>query len=146
MPTAVLFPLDWHNIDHVVLDFGGVLYEIDHHRTAEAFAELGLRDFYLEFRHGSQSEIFDRLERGEITETAFVEHLLRRCRPGTTETQVRNAWNALTQRLEFLGQRGDCSALYRTILKENQNDYSSSCLFAKINITGKNKSHITKDM
>jgi len=95
MPSAVLFPLDWHNIDHVVLDFGGVLYEIDHQRTADAFAELGLRDFYLEFRHGSQSEIFDRLERGEINEKAFVEHLIRRCNPGTTETQVRAAWNAL---------------------------------------------------
>lgn len=95
MPSAVLFPLDWHNIDHVVLDFGGVLYEIDHQRTADAFAELGLRDFYLEFRHGSQSEVFDRLERGEITEKAFVEHLLRRCNTGTTEAQVRDAWNAL---------------------------------------------------
>jgi len=95
MPSAVLFPLDWHSIDHVVLDFGGVLYEIDHHKTADAFAQLGLNDFYLEFRHGNQAEVFDRLERGEISEEAFLDQMARRCHPGTTVEQVRSAWNAL---------------------------------------------------
>ena len=42
MPTPALFPIDWHQFHHIVLDFGGVLYEIDHKRTAEAFAQLGL--------------------------------------------------------------------------------------------------------
>ena len=42
MPTQALFPIDWKQLDHIVLDFGGVLYEIDHTKTIDAFGRLGL--------------------------------------------------------------------------------------------------------
>jgi putative hydrolase of the HAD superfamily len=95
MPSNVLFPIDWQNIRHVVLDFGGVLYEIDHLRASDAFAALGFQNFGLEYRHGSQSNIFDQLERGEVSEQEFLDRLKARCDDGTTIEQVKKAWNAL---------------------------------------------------
>lgn len=95
MPTPALFPIDWHQFDHIVLDFGGVLYEIDHGRTAKAFAALGLPNFELEFRHGRQNPIFNALETGSIEELDFLNELCDRCAAGTTVEDVRLAWNAL---------------------------------------------------
>lgn len=95
MPSAVLFPFDWSSVDHVVLDFGGVLYGIDHSRTADAFAELGFPHLITEFRHGSQSPLFDRLERGETTADEFLLTLQNRCATGTRLEQVQAAWNTM---------------------------------------------------
>jgi len=95
MPSNVLFPIDWQNIRHVVLDFGGVLYEIDHNRSTDAFSQLGFPNFGLEHRHGGQSKLFDQLERGEVSEQEFLERLKAKCDPGTTMEAVTEAWNAL---------------------------------------------------
>ncbi|MDB4787296.1 HAD-IA family hydrolase [Flavobacteriales bacterium] len=95
MPTPALFPIDWHQFDHIVLDFGGVLYEIDHNRTAKAFAELGLPNFEQEFRHSQQSDLFNAIETGGIDENDFLNSLRDRCDKGTTNEDVLEAWNAL---------------------------------------------------
>ena len=94
MPSTIL-PLDWHPIRHVVLDFGGVLYRIDHTATAKAFAELGFGDFLSLYAHSGQAQVMDDLECGNITDQEFLMTLQNRCRPGTTERQVREAWNAV---------------------------------------------------
>lgn len=95
MASHVLFPIDWQQLEHVVLDFGGVLYNIDHHRTGRAFEALGAEGFSEEFRHGQQAALFDQLERGNISEQEFLKVLQGRCAPGTTEQQVLDAWNAV---------------------------------------------------
>lgn len=94
MPSTIL-PLDWRPIRHVVLDFGGVLYRIDHSATANAFAELGFDNFHSLYAHGGQSRLMDDLECGNITDQEFLLTLQNRCRPGTTDRQVREAWNAV---------------------------------------------------
>ena len=94
MPSTIL-PLDWHPIRHVVLDFGGVLYRIDHAATANAFAELGFDDFLSLYAHGGQSRLMDDLECGNISDQEFILTLQNRCLPGTSEQQVRDAWSAV---------------------------------------------------
>jgi len=94
MPSTIL-PLDWRPIRHVVLDFGGVLYRIDHTATAKAFAELGFDDFLSLYAHGGQARIMDDLECGNITDQEFILTLQNRCQRGTTKRQVREAWNAV---------------------------------------------------
>lgn len=94
MPSTIL-PLDWHPIRHVVLDFGGVLYRIDHTATANAFADLGFDDFLSLYAHSGQSRLMDDLECGNITDQEFILTLQNRCRPGTSEQQVRDAWSAV---------------------------------------------------
>lgn len=99
MPITALFPIDWQQYEHVVLDFGGVLYEIDHQLTSRAFAKLGFPQFEREFRHGAQSRLFDALECGEIDNQDFLLQLCNQCNSGTSIAQVQEAWNALLIRL-----------------------------------------------
>ena len=110
MPTPALFPIDWHQFEHIVLDFGGVLYKIDHNRTTQAFAKLGIPDFDLEFRHGQQSAIFSALETGHLEEREFLTVLRERCQPGTTLEDVLEAWNSL-----LIGLRPEAMAWLKTL-------------------------------
>lgn len=94
MPSTIL-PIDWRPIRHVVLDFGGVLYRIDHRATASAFHALGFERFESLYDHGNQSGLMDDLECGITTEDEFLLALRNRCREGTSIEDVKNAWNAV---------------------------------------------------
>jgi putative hydrolase of the HAD superfamily len=95
MPSQALFPIDWKQLDHIVLDFGGVLYELDYDRTIHAFARLGLDNFGERFNPKLQDTLFDSLECGEISEEDFLNSLKNHCSPETEVEDVRKAWNAM---------------------------------------------------
>ena len=98
MPSTIL-PIDWRPIRHVILDFGGVLYRIDHRATASAFHALGFERFESLYDHGKQSGLMDDLECGIATEDEFLLALRNRCREGTSIAEVKDAWNAVLTRL-----------------------------------------------
>lgn len=104
MPKTVL-PIDWRPIEHVVLDFGGVLYDIDHQRTASAFESLGFRDFQSQYDHGRQSKLLDDLECGILHEEDFLMTLRNHCTQGTSVDDIREAWNAV-----LIGLKSDVMA------------------------------------
>jgi len=79
----------------MVLDFGGVLYRIDHQAASDAFFRLGLENFDSLYAHGSQSGLMDDLECGKAADKEFLLAMKNRCRKGTTEDEVRKAWNAV---------------------------------------------------
>ena len=85
-------PVSLDALDGVILDFGGVLYDIDYDAPPRAFAELGDPDFASLYHQASQSTWFDDLETGQLDRETFYGHLLKRCKPGTTEAQVHAAW------------------------------------------------------
>lgn len=122
MPSTIL-PIDWNPIRHVVLDFGGVLYRIDHAATASAFAKLGFDDFLSFYAHGGQSQLMDELECGNITDREFILALQNRCKPGTSEQQVRDAWNAvlLELRPEVLPLLDHLASRFNLLLFSNTN-------------------------
>jgi HAD superfamily hydrolase (TIGR01509 family) len=93
--NKVIMPLDWSTIKHVVLDFGGVLYDIDHRATASAFQKLGIPGFDAFYAHGSQLSLMDNLECGKVSEDDFLLALKNQCAEGTTVEEVRAAWNAV---------------------------------------------------
>ena len=68
--AGVLFPIDWSQYEHVVLDFGGVLYGVDHALTHRAFEALGAKGMHNDFRDGEQAALFNDLERGSVHEEA----------------------------------------------------------------------------
>jgi len=94
MPSTIL-PIDWRPIRHLVLDFGGVLYHIDHRATASAFHDLGFERFESLYDHGNQSSLMDDLECGITSEDEFLLALRNRCREGTSIEDVKKAWNAV---------------------------------------------------
>jgi FMN phosphatase YigB (HAD superfamily) len=79
-------------LDGVILDFGGVLYDIDYDAPVQAFAELGDDSFRSLYNHAAQTPWFDQLETGTLDRETFYGHLLKRCQPGTTKAQVHEAW------------------------------------------------------
>ena len=80
------------DLEGVILDFGGVLYDIDYDAPPKAFAQLGDAEFASLYHQASQSEWFDQLEVGTLSRDAFYDHLMARCQEGTTLEEVHAAW------------------------------------------------------
>lgn len=83
------------NIDTVIFDFGGVLINIDYHRTINAFKELGIDDFDRLYSQANQSSLFNDFEIGKISTQRFINDLLSYLPKGTSPNQVVHAWNAM---------------------------------------------------
>ena len=80
------------DLDGVILDFGGVLYDIDYDAPPKAFARLGDAEFASLYHQAYQSEWFDQLEVGTLSREVFYGHLQARCQEGTTLEEVHDAW------------------------------------------------------
>tara|TARA_B110000285_G_scaffold234905_1_gene313614 strand:+ start:1687 stop:2355 length:669 start_codon:yes stop_codon:yes gene_type:complete len=79
----------------LILDFGGVLYDIDYDAPVQAFRALGLEDFAGLYHQAAQSPAFDELECGQIAPDAFYAFLEGHCRRGTQRSEVVDAWNSI---------------------------------------------------
>ena len=63
----------------VILDFGGVLYDIDYDAPVQEFKQLGVADFAGLYKQAGQSPEFDDLESGRITPDAFYRFMEGHC-------------------------------------------------------------------
>ena len=122
MPVQTLLP-DWTTLQHVVLDFGGVLYRIHHQATAQAFSTLGATGFIEQYAHGTQSPLLDDLECGLISDAAFLKALQGQCHFGTSLEEVRAAWQAvlLDLRPDIIPVLEDLATHYDLLLFSNTN-------------------------
>lgn len=110
-------------VDAIVLDFGGVLYDIDYDAPARAFTALGMQNFKEIYSQASQSDLFDRLEVGTISNDDFLAELHTHTPTGTTPEQVLHAWNVILlgipkHRIAFVHS---LRKRYRTFLLSNTN-------------------------
>jgi len=110
-------------IDAIILDFGGVLYDIDYPAPARAFEALGMKHFEAIYSKASQTDLFDRLETGNISNGDFLEALHKYVPSGITKQQVLAAWNSILigipkRRIDFVHQ---LSGNHRMFLLSNTN-------------------------
>lgn len=83
-------------IKNIILDFGGVLLDIDYKLTEQAFVALGCVNFNTLYSQAAQTDLFNKFETGHISETAFFNELMQRINiEGVTVNQLKNAWNAM---------------------------------------------------
>lgn len=82
-------------IEAIVFDLGGVLYDINIQKSVEAFAKLGLDHFDEQYSLKEQSELFDALELGKLSEDEFVKRLNMLCKTNISAHDAARAWNAL---------------------------------------------------
>lgn len=99
----------FNNIRHIILDFGGVILNIDYKRTEQAFIDLGITDFAERYSQLQQTDIFDQLETGKIGSTEFVAALKEIAGREIADHQIIAAWNAMLldlplRRLQILQQ------------------------------------------
>ena len=101
----------------VILDFGGVLYDIDYDAPVRAFKALGVDDFAGLYKQAGQSPEFDDLESGRIAPEAFYRFMESHCAPGTKRQAVVDAWNSILigmhpSRVELVQALGRQTRLY----------------------------------
>jgi len=102
-------------IKNLILDLGGVLYDLDYLKTQDAFSSLGLGDYFSQL---NQSTLFDNIEEGKITVDHFVNELILLSKTtGLKKGQIIDAWNAM-----LLGMKADKFELL-TELKAKYNLY-----------------------
>lgn len=82
-------------IHNIIFDFGGVIYDIDHNLSKLAFEKLGIQSFDKIYGHEIQTEIFEKLEKGQIKEKDFLHHLLQYLPEQTSLHDIEDAWCAL---------------------------------------------------
>ena len=109
-------------IKNILFDLGGVLYHIDYEITIKAFKKLGIKDFHKHFSQQQQSNLFDRLETGKISDNDFIKEI-KVLLPNCTKEEIINAWNALLIGIpqENIQLLKDLSEHYRLFLLSNTN-------------------------
>lgn len=102
---------------NLLLDLGGVLIDLEYKQTHEAFRQLGIKDFANIFSKASQSELFDRFEKGLITATDFAEEVRRLSGVKLAPAEIFRAWNAMlleipAERIRFVRSLSEKYNLY----------------------------------
>ncbi|MDR2065141.1 MAG: HAD family phosphatase [Prevotellaceae bacterium] len=84
-----------NDIRNIIFDLGGVIINVDYHKTENAFKNLGISDFDRIFSQVRQSKIVDKLETGNISPAEFRKNLRELCRFNISDTGIDDAWNAM---------------------------------------------------
>ena len=112
-------------IKNIILDFGGVLLDIDYQLTEKAFVDLGCSNFREIYSQAQQTNLFDDFETGKISETAFFNELRRIANlQHLTKSDLENAWNAMLLgfREEVYHMLQELKKEYRLFLLSNTNE------------------------
>jgi putative hydrolase of the HAD superfamily len=110
-------------IKNLLFDLGGVLLNIDYHKTADAFKKLGVTKFDELYSQTGANDLFEALETGKITEADFYTTLQKYCDPKTSREQIEAAWNSmlLDFRVESLNWLKSLKDQYNIYLLSNTN-------------------------
>ncbi|MGB3946898.1 MAG: HAD family phosphatase [Bacteroidia bacterium] len=113
-----------NNYKNIIFDLGGVLINLNYSLTADAFAQLGIKEFHDLFSQAKQTDLFDLYEKGLISSTEFRKRVKKLLNTTISDEKIDNAWNAMlldfpVERLEFLKK---VKSQHRTFLLSNTND------------------------
>jgi len=111
-------------IKNIIFDYGNVIFHINFQQVADAWKALGIDNADEFYGHRKQDDVFNALERGQITPSAFRNRIRELThKPELTDQQIDDAWNAI-----FIGiPKGNHELLleikkkYRTFLLSNIN-------------------------
>jgi epoxide hydrolase-like predicted phosphatase len=123
------------NYSAIIFDLGGVLFDIQYQKTADAFRSLGLKDFDTLYSQAKQDGLFDDFETGRSSAADFRERLRSRLGTNATDQAIDNAWNAMllgmtSDKIELLST---LQAKYRIFLLSNTNEIHLTAVFRMMN-------------
>lgn len=81
-------------IKNLILDFGGVLIDLDRQRCVEHFKELGLPDVEVALDLYHQQDFFQKYEKGLITSADFRDIIRGKIGKPVTDARIDEAWNS----------------------------------------------------
>ncbi|MCC6385437.1 MAG: HAD family phosphatase [Bacteroidia bacterium] len=110
-------------VRNIILDFGGVIIDVDYLQAAESFRKLGISDFEVLYSRKSQASFFDDFETGKLSNRQFREHVRTLLTGKVTDRQIDAAWNSMVfsiprKRLDYLL---DLKEQYKLFLLSNTN-------------------------
>lgn len=96
-------------IKNIILDLGGVLFDIDPKRSQRAFEQILKPEFKIDEHWGELLPIVHDMEVGAMTNEAFFERVQKLTIPGTSIEAIRHAWCTMLigfpqKRLELVSQ------------------------------------------
>ncbi len=108
---------------NLVLDLGGVIIDVNYHRTIDAFKAIGIPQAEKLYSQQSQIELFDQLEKGNITEKEFYDEIRVLGNCNHNDTILRDCWNAILIGLpdENIKTLFELKKKYRLFLLSNTN-------------------------
>ncbi len=101
------------NIDYIIFDLGGVIYNVDYHATILELSEIGGRDFEEFFSQKSQGQLVDKFEEGKISEESFFLSLQELCTTPCAIPELKAAWNKM-----LLGFRPEAVSFLKRLNKQ----------------------------
>lgn len=133
---ASLFYFYTVHIKNVIFDFGGVLIDVDYHKTIDAFKSMGIANFEKLYSQADQEHLFDHYETGQISSQYFINQLISKTDGMVTANKIVNAWNAMlgeihaanVESVEQLKEKG-----YNVYLLSNTNDIHIQVAFDRWN-------------
>lgn len=81
-------------IKNLLVDFGGVLINLDRQRCIDNFRKLGLPDIEKQLGLYAQNGLFMQHEKGEISSAGFREEIRKQIGRPLTDGQIDAAWNS----------------------------------------------------
>jgi putative hydrolase of the HAD superfamily len=129
-------------IKNIIFDLGNVILDIDTDLSKEAFKKHKLTDFDKMYTLAAQSEIFDKLEVGEINSAEFYDEFRLLTSSDLNNDIIKECWNALI--LDYSKDRIDLlkglKNKYRTFILSNTNiihyQFYTQLIIDKHNING----------
>lgn len=82
-------------ISNIIFDFGGVICDIDVHRTEKKFFDLGLKNFDPDYGVSTSKTLFDALETGAVSPQEFRDEIRKYFKHPPSDMQIDDAWNAM---------------------------------------------------
>ncbi len=83
------------NYDAIIFDLGGVILNINYHKTAETFKKMGLTNFDEVYSQASQIGLFSQLETGKISPETFYDSIRELSNLPLDNVDIEAAWNAM---------------------------------------------------
>ena len=110
-------------ITTILFDLGGVILNLDYHKTIHAFKNLGGETFEERYSQAKQSDVFDLYETGKINDDSFRNHLRDLVGKNLSDQDIDKAWNAMLLDLpkERVDLLNDLRQDYRILLFSNTN-------------------------
>ena len=112
------------NIKNIIFDYGNVIFLLDFQKLKEGWKSLSIEDPDTFFSHGVQEPIFDRFDRGLVTETEFRDFLRNKIgNADLTDEDIDAAWNSLLLGVDEGTHEllAELNKKYRTFLLSNIN-------------------------
>lgn len=110
-------------LKNIIFDLGGVLINIDYHKTAQAFKDLGFYNFNEMYSQFTADQLFADLETGKISNNDFYDRLTKEAKTTISREQIADAWNKmlLTWRIKSLVYVAKLGEKYKLYLLSNTN-------------------------